>query len=496
MTSLGRYAGLLVIVAFCVAWWLLPIARYRSVSGTTASATPTALPVPTAPVAGGALGVGSCAAAACHGNPLLPLPQPEKVSNLAELRPVNSWESCYQQWMCNDRHARAYDTLDSDLSKQIMKKLKGGGDARKEEICLACHSNPSIASKTDLISRELHKEGVSCEACHGNAHDWRTPHTAWTPNTDRDKAYSAVGMKKLYDVSVRAETCMACHVGAGPTLNTPLMDVNHDLIGAGHPRLNFEYATYLRTMSPHWREKDRTKGNIDRAPGFEADVWRIGQATQMEMTLKLLEVRSGMREIQPTPPWPEFAEFNCYACHHDLKPASWRGPTSSKPKQTYGAFVWNRPEILVNPGNDSALDKAVKLTDEIETAVNKTFRGGSKVSTLKDKTDQTIAAWRDWRKSLPVIDQASLANLVGELKHADPLYWEHLDWDQACRLYQAMIAIENARRQLGIAEPPGQAARTKRLYDGLVMNRDLFDSPVKYDPKIVRKDLRDWVDGK
>ena len=43
--------------------------------------------------------------------------------------------------------------------------------------------------------------------------------------------------------------------------------MNHDLVAAGHPRLNFEYASYLAAYPKHWKEPHERIGIPERRPG-------------------------------------------------------------------------------------------------------------------------------------------------------------------------------------------------------------------------------------
>src|SRR6476660_5000791 len=105
----------------------------------------------------------------------------------------------------------------------------------------------------------LRSEGVGCEACHGNASSWYGPHTGDTWSAaNRPALYQTHGMHKLYDVGERALVCAGCHVGApaDEKRGYPVpRDMNHDMIAAGHPRLNFDFADYQRRLPPHWQEK-------------------------------------------------------------------------------------------------------------------------------------------------------------------------------------------------------------------------------------------------
>jgi len=128
-------------------------------------------------------------------------------------------------------------------------------------------------------------------------------------------------MPDLTNPGVQAKVCAGCHVGAAPTKDTPLRDVNHELIAAGHPRLNFEFGAFQANIPAHWRPRQKPEGHE----------WTVGQIVSAQAALELLEhrARSGR--------WPEFAEYDCFACHHALAPAT-RGIASSGRKP--GTLPW------------------------------------------------------------------------------------------------------------------------------------------------------------
>ena len=69
----------------------------------------------------------------------------------------------------------------------------------------------------------------------------------------------------------------------------------------------------MSVMPPHWKE-------VDKDPGSPCARWRVGQAVQLREQLKRVarESQGGI--------WPEYAELDCFACHHSLVAAkdSWR----------------------------------------------------------------------------------------------------------------------------------------------------------------------------
>ena len=180
---------------------------------------------------------GSCAAAACHNG------------NGAK----GDRGSEYTTWVLHDPHSRAFEVLYGKKSLQIEKNRQRPPGVKEDHpesdpLCLNCHVQPGIEALADNGGRLPRRkafaleDGVGCEACHGAAGGWLTQHytAAWRARTPAEK--EAAGMANTKDLRVRAETCVRCHVGEGD------LDVNHDLIAAGHPRLAFEYAAFQGNM--------------------------------------------------------------------------------------------------------------------------------------------------------------------------------------------------------------------------------------------------------
>src|SRR5206468_1360723 len=147
------------------------------------------------------------------------------------------WQTAATHWLATDPHTRAYAALGGGLSARIIANLGRTHPAARDVQCLACHTNPALADADPDREPErvaLRSEGVSCEACHGNAGGWLYTHTS---RTDAGRA-GGLGMVPLRDVGARALACAGCHVGspADPTRGYPVRDVNHDLLAAGHPR--------------------------------------------------------------------------------------------------------------------------------------------------------------------------------------------------------------------------------------------------------------------
>jgi len=254
------------------------------------------------------LGAASCAASNCHGGVTLPDSGPKYAA--------------HRIWIKNDPHSRAYEVLSQQRSQQMTARL-GWQPAHKEARCLVCHAvaetSQHTLSKTFQVS-----DGVSCEACHGPAEHWLADHSRpqiWHALTEKMKADR--GFRAVETLELRAQLCVGCHVG------TTDREVNHDMIAAGHPRLAFEFAGYSAIQPKHWNvEHDQLQaggqsGTTEAATQLDTQLWLIGQVATLRATLELTRHRA----TQLDKPWPEFAEYRCFACHQSLT-------ASGSPKQT------------------------------------------------------------------------------------------------------------------------------------------------------------------
>lgn len=259
------------------------------------------------------IGTTSCSASVCHGGSDLGKPFSEATT-----------------WRSLDPHARAYDTLLTQESQTIAKHLwRDKMPAHEAPLCLKCHVHPEYDRARPNFRKQ---DGVGCESCHGAAQDWLTPHyrANWK---DADK--QALGLAHTKSLAGRANVCVKCHVG------TPDANVDHDLIAAGHPALRFEFATYFANLPPHWdvaKDKRANSTNGAKAIDFEARAWVIGQLAAAESALNLLAHRADPASAKP---WPELAEFDCFACHHDLQNGAWRQTKQRVGARRPGSLVWN-----------------------------------------------------------------------------------------------------------------------------------------------------------
>jgi Cytochrome c554 and c-prime len=386
-------------------------------------------------------GTPSCSARGCHGavDPVASRPLPDCPGKIdpASLPVVRQNE--FSLWLARDKHAQAYQVLDGDLGGRILKNLYGADKAKWDEsACLACHTNPLAAIGESTLLKQERLSGVGCESCHGAASKWLDDHTKpeWMCKTRDEKA--AYGMKPVGDPVPLAQTCVGCHVGAPAADGAPVRDMNHDMIAAGHPRLDFELSAFLANMPPHWEEKDQAK---KQGPAYPARLWAVGQIATAQAALALLADRAADTHR----PWPEFSEYNCYACHHDLTDPSWRQkrgygkrPPGSLPWGTWYSVMpcWLEGSLLLDETTDPGIADGF---DELETAM---------ATPQKARGELPAMAKRLTARLTPLLTKMNKAEwgtgkaqrLLHSLENLGPND-SPSDWDAAEQLYLAAAAL-------------------------------------------------------
>ncbi len=400
------------------------------------------------------LGSSSCAAAACHG----------------QGGTQGSSGSEYDTWIGADPHAQAFAVLRNQRSQDMVRHL-GLGPAHAETLCLRCHVHSGYDPK-HLGPQFNPESGVSCESCHGAAQHWIDPHYRSEWQQQPLAAKRKLGLADTKTLGGRARTCIPCHVGA------PDAEVNHDLIAAGHPVLRFEFGTYLANLPAHWDVK-RDMRPAAREPAidprgwmdFHARAWLIGQAESARAALELVAERG-----RATGPWPEFAAFNCFACHHDLQEPSYRqqraaagAPGKVIPWQTwYLALVPRLVEAAEGPGAKFSQEfAALRTLMESRQGLRPSPPGGKLRTALGAQADQAAKRLEAWSQS---IEKRRGVLSIQDLLDAVQAERAQADWDEAAQVYMAMAAL----RQAG----PDPAALPRLQFP------DKYDSP------------RDFVPGK
>jgi hypothetical protein len=376
----------------------------------------------------------------------------------------------YSSWVASDPHRKAFEVLLEQRSLDIQNILIQGGlapagqKACQNPVCLKCHSlgaNGHVGTDPRRQSVLL-SEGVTCEACHGPAEKWKAIHfnpSLWGEALSADQK-QALGFRNTKDLLVRAWLCTECHVGA------PGQEVDHDLIAAGHPVLKFEFSAYHANYPKHWVEKAA-------GPDFEARLWAVGQVVSAEASLRLLAHRAGPKKG----PWPEFAEYDCFACHHELRPKSFRQSSNYLGKgRRPGSIPWStwyrwgveesplREPMKLTAGNEALTDLAKLMARSAPERTQVAQKARVAVEALEKLAPSVAAA----RYPTPMLEELARV-LEPQLKKAR-------SWDEATQTWLALAALHRA-----VGDDPHRAIGLKEFRKRLTFPKDI-DSPRDFVP--------------
>ncbi len=407
-------------------------------------------------------GVNSCAAASCHGG-----------GRVQE----GPGFAASQIWSRSDPHARAWDVLTGDAARSIMERLTPKPEgatvrATEDSRCLNCHvttESPLPAGAAPAVL--MHRDGVGCESCHGPARDWIAIHATppWKTMTVVEKA--ALGFPNTAGNLVeRARLCFTCHVGSAGR------NLSHDLLAAGHPRLDFEFSTFYANLPRHWEtpsRKPESQGNSEQRPDFEVQAWYTGQLVAATAAVELLKVRT-----QPEHTWPEFSEQSCFNCHHDLEDRNWY----QLRRQSQGTPVWG----AWTPGVYPALaedDASVRLLKSLTQTMQRPVPDRQQASHLAEQLIPLLAKqltqveMKVWSGS--DLDPFMLQLIRHcRLQHPGRGSLPAANWDEAAQLYLGLRAAEMSRRRL-LPNDPASAQLQNHLES---IRKGLLFPPGKQSP--------------
>jgi hypothetical protein len=320
-----------------------------------------------------------------------------------------------------------------------------------------------------------------------------------------------LGLQDTKSLANRAALCAGCHVGEHSDDGLIVRDVNHDLIAAGHPRLNFEFSAFLDNMPDHWDEKGENAGSFppnQRAANFSSQAWAIGRLTTTKAALALLvrrvaEIDSlpnalvGAAAVNPkrSPRWPEFSEFGCFSCHHDLRDQRWRrGPREAGKR--LGSIPWGTWYL---PGMEALLGEiaagphgagSLKALDDVAVAMEQPTP--SSAAERRDRLAGITKAAQSGIFSLTHCIEAvatkplSAATIATLNKHFDDEKgWnEERGWDAVAERYLALVPVYQSWVNIFKPAEAEHLAMRKRIENRFTQLNfpPGFDSPRGFEP--------------
>jgi hypothetical protein len=188
-------------------------------------------------------------------------------------------------------------------------------------------------------------------------------------------------------------------------------------------------------MPMHWKKPE------DPAAGIRT--WSVGQAVKLQEALERLARRA------QGPGWPEFAEMECYACHHDLTTPekSWRQERGYQDRRP-GNPPWNAAHYAVLRVVVKSLD--ANAATQLDQDFTEVFAQVSRISTdrrqLADRATKAAANARDLavRLNSAPLDRATAGRMISAiLANADQLSAQGtLTAEQTAMALEALVAAQ------------------------------------------------------
>ena len=293
-------------------------------------------------------------------------------------------------WAKADVHSASWDNLSGTIGKQMSEVL--GYDVTKDARCLTCHTADLTPYKP--LADKKYEEfatadgGVNCTVCHGLGRTWQQEHFdtplqagGEMPWRGKDPAYKyGKGMADLRNPAAKAQLCASCHVGNPDEGKV----ITHEMYAAGHPPLPpFELGTFMECEPKHWGypTDDKLKYFEKFAEASPDETWPIfryhpakeesylarhvanGAIAALAAEMRTVAAEAKVAADPNATTLVDYARFDCYACHHDLKypsPRQQRGYNGPPGRPTLKAWVEALPGVVAK--HAEGLDQHPDLT--------------------------------------------------------------------------------------------------------------------------------------
>jgi hypothetical protein len=389
-------------------------------------------------------------------------------------------------WIKSDRHLQAFTSLKNERS-QRMGELLGVKEIHRDKRCLACHTGFPLSAMGDdphaapenLLGDLRVAQGVSCEGCHSPSGDaagtdgpkgWYVPHASkanWRFRSAKEKQ-EQFGFTNIRSPVTRARVCLSCHLGSVAAGRV----VTHEMYAAGHPPLpGFELETFAQQMPKHWRDFDQKSDavrdeflKLSADDTYGRDSYKLDNLHQTQAmlvaalvafseNLKLTRDLASEQSQSPVlkPDWPELSQFECFACHHDLKDKSWRQLRTPRGAPGRPA-VRSWPTVLAKLAAQTSGEKSEEFDRRVEPLDQLLSHQPFGAPERWDEVVTPLTVWIDDRAATlerkPLTRDQGLPLLRQFLQVADSDYW---DYDSARQLVWGMQVL---RRELASDRSP------------------------------------------
>ena len=426
-------------------------------------------------------------------------------------------------WRDKDKHQLAFLVLKNERGQRMAKNLDM--DVTKPKAgCIRCHGvETGDTPRHESFSIE---EGVSCVVCHGAFKEWVNYHglllerqewRAHSPKTKKEQ----FGMTDLWDPATRTNLCVSCHVGNAEEGKF----VTHAMYAAGHPPLpGIEVATFSEQMPHHWQYLRDKSPEILKSLRFDRAAVQFERlrlvaisslATLREsMTLLAAQADRCASAKEADDKVLDLANFDCYACHHDLRSSSgWRQRryvgTPGRPQMRTWSVPLAKITLEVMKGDEAVKSLDAGLKNVYAAFSMQPFGSCPEIATAARALASQLEQWiAELAKPETHYDQTTAARYLRQLcsigEQATPDYdgarqiawafetiyeeWKPNSTDKDPRVTEVIgalkrdLKLELPKRAAG-AESTGESAIEKDLPNSL-------SKIYEYDPETLKKGLR------
>jgi hypothetical protein len=374
----------------------------------------------------------------------------------------------FEIWETTDKHRLAFLALKGKRADMMRERL--GYDVRAAKACVSCHSVWIEDNQVREKQQSLVEEGVSCFVCHGpdsgTDKRWMDTHGSTNPATrdewrkeSRETKQTRYGMRDLWNPAERSRLCVSCHIGNADEDKI----VTHEMYAAGHPPLpSFDMSNFSEAMK-HWQALGEKSPAVLKEFKYsplevereQLDLVTIGSLVSFQQTMVLLKKQASKLDA-----WPEFAQFDCYACHHDLKNPSWRqqrGYRGKPGRPQMSAWPTALMEVAVEYASGADAKAAKRNFKDFEAKLAKLqdafnaqpFGDTAKIADATDELVQFIEKQIKVLQALPVVDESVHRRLLMKLiEKQNPTYLDHESARQVAGAFRAIYTDgwKNAKR--------------------------------------------------
>ena len=414
-----------------------------------------------------------------------------------------AWNHSVSTWLAHDPHAHAGRLLRDPDSRRIVERLAVNAandlkvyDHVLKTRCISCHTSATAkdCQSSGAIDSGLVRRGVHCESCHGEAENWLELHlrTDWTG----PQRFVSTGMRDTESIIGRASTCVRCHVGSRSE-DGVIRDMNHDLIAAGHPALRFDLLLYNENLPKHWDVQSKSERGFSRSA---LRVRQVGRAINLVAAASLASERADDHlSDRSAAPWPEFSDYDCFACHQSLSMREYLLPPRSDGTRktplhvSDGLPVWNSWHTVGNELEMRENRRALEVLSPHRSDPAKIAPLAKQIAErfLRKATERMAAAESD--AAIRKTAERTIQAVQRDLQASAPHDWQqaaiqYLDLDAAARDLQR--SRETERRGRSLAQSLARIERLLRFDSHDEVAADMQrQSPAHFDPSAFRVNL-------